>query len=107
MSGLLVAGCGTGAGVSEARKACGFVTQALNIAKQAQSATGATQVRLENNAMATLIRATPFAARATSADGQWNALQTTIGEAQRVPIVDLAPSLKRICQVANSQSPYL
>jgi len=93
--------------VSEARKACGFVGEALKISKQAQAATGAEQTRLANNAMATLIRATPFAARATSADGQWNALQTTIGEAQRVPITDLAPSLRRICQVANSASPYL
>jgi hypothetical protein len=103
----LLAGCGFGAGVSEARQACGYVGHALKLEKLAEGASGAKKIRLENNAMAVLIRATPFAARATTADGQWNALQTTIGEAQRVPISDLASSLRRICKVANSSSPYL
>jgi hypothetical protein len=107
VSATMLTGCGFGAGVTDARQACGYVNHALKLEKLALGATGAAKVRLESNAMATLIRATPFAARATSADGQWNALQTTIGEAQRVPISDLAPSLRRICKVANSASPYL
>ena len=107
LSGSLLAGCGTGGGVAEARHACQYVTKALKQAQAAQDLSGSSQVALENQAVATLLRATPYAARATTADGQWNGLQTTIGEAQRVPISDLAPSLRRICQVANSASPYL
>ncbi|MHB8827042.1 MAG: hypothetical protein ACYC5Z_05190 [Acidimicrobiales bacterium] len=62
---------------------------------------------LAARAMATLLAATPEAAAATSADGSWNPLMTTIGEAQRVPIRDLVPSLTRLCAVANSAQPYL
>ena len=67
----------------------------------------ATQNALAARAMATLLAATPEAAAATSADGSWNPLMTTIGEAQRVPIRDLVASLTRLCQVANSSQPYL
>ena len=57
--------------------------------------------------MSALLKATPSAAAATSIDGSWNALMTTISEAQRVPLENLVPSLTRLCQVANSDSPYL
>jgi hypothetical protein len=107
LAGTLLAGCGTSAGVAEARHACSYVAQALKLEQRAKSLSGSAQAQMQSDAMATLIRGNSYAARATSADGQWNALQTTIGEAQRVPISDLAPSLRRICQVANSASPYL
>jgi len=57
--------------------------------------------------MSTLLRATPAAAAATSLDGSWNPLMTTINEAERVPLKNLIPSLTRLCQVANSSTPYL
>ena len=57
--------------------------------------------------MSELIRATQSAADATSIDGSWNALMTTINEAERVPLTNLIPSLTRLCRVANSSTPYL
>ena len=57
--------------------------------------------------MSELLKATPAAAAATSADGSWNALMTTINEAERVPLAQLVPALTRLCQVANSATPYL
>ena len=57
--------------------------------------------------MSELLKATPAAAQATSLDGSWNPLMTTINEAERVPISDLVASLTRLCSVADSQTPYL
>ena len=67
----------------------------------------ATHQRLEGEALAELLRATPAAAAATSSDGSWNALMTTINEAERVPISNLVASLTRLCRVADSSTPYL
>jgi uncharacterized protein YqgV (UPF0045/DUF77 family) len=53
------------------------------------------------------LKATPSAAAATSIDGTWNPLMTTINEAERVPIKDLVASLTRLCRVADSPTPYL
>jgi hypothetical protein len=57
--------------------------------------------------MSDLLKATPSAAAATSIDGSWNALMTTINEAERVPLNNLVPSLTRLCKVADSSTPYL
>jgi len=57
--------------------------------------------------MSELLKATPSAAAATSIDGSWNALMTTINEAERVPLNNLVPSLTRLCRVADSATPYL
>ncbi len=57
--------------------------------------------------MSELLKATPAAADATSIDGSWNALMTTINESERVPLQNLVPSLTRLCKVADSSTPYL
>ncbi len=57
--------------------------------------------------MSELLKATPAAADATSIDGGWNALMTTINESERVPLKNLVPSLTRLCKVADSSTPYL
>jgi hypothetical protein len=57
--------------------------------------------------MGELLKGSSAAAAATSSDGSWNALMTTIAEAERVPLQDLVPALRRLCQVADSSSPYL
>ncbi len=62
---------------------------------------------LQNNALSELLKATPSAAAATSIDGSWNPLMTTINEAERVPIANLVASLTRLCRVADSSAPYL
>jgi hypothetical protein len=101
--------CGVGAGVSQARAACTYVTKALKLQHEsvAKGVTAAQRASLETQALNLLLRAQGDAAAATSADGSWNPLQTTIEEANRVPLQFEVPALTRICQVANSSSPYL
>jgi hypothetical protein len=82
---------------------------ALSLEKQSEVSglpTGQ-QSRLQAKAMRDLLRATQPAANATSIDGSWNPLMTTINEAERVPLVDLVPALTRLCRVADSTTPYL
>jgi hypothetical protein len=67
----------------------------------------AQQTTLEGRAMSELLKATPKAADATSIDGSWNALMTTINESERVPLKSLVAPLNRLCKVADSSSPYL
>jgi hypothetical protein len=106
---VTLSSCGTGGAVTDAKRACVYVDRALNLENQSAvpSISASARLKLENRAIAELVRATPYAARATSIDGSWNPLMTTIGEAQRVPIVQLAASLTRLCKVANSSTPYL
>jgi hypothetical protein len=106
---VALAGCGTGGAVAQARASCVHVTRALALHHQAQHAGLATPAgtRLENRALAELLRGTPAAAAATSIDGSWNPLMTTINEAERVPLANLVPALRRLCQVAQSSTPYL
>lgn len=108
-SGVLLSACGTGSAVADARTSCGFVAQALHLQtrSEARGISPARRQQLQAQAMSELLKGTSSAAAATSNDGSWNALVTTIGEAQRVPLHDLVPALRRLCQVANSSSPYL
>ncbi|MGA2432703.1 MAG: hypothetical protein ABSG09_04505 [Acidimicrobiales bacterium] len=109
IAGALLSSCGVGGAVIEARTSCRYVHKALLI--QAQSNEPGLSVSrratLRANALAELLKGTQSAANATSMDGSWNALQTTINEAERVPLSDVVASLARICQVADSTSPYL
>jgi hypothetical protein len=108
-SALLLSSCGTGGAVADARSSCRDVARAL-ATQQRSRAPGlspARRIDLENLALAQLLKATPAAAAATSIDGSWNALMTTINEAERVPLANLVPALTRLCAVANSSTPYL
>ena len=109
LASLALSACGTGGAVAEARAACTHVHVALRL--QAQSAqpgiSSTRQTQLQDNAMSALLKATPAAAAATSSDGSWNPLMTTINEAERVPLSNLVASLTRLCQVADSSTPYL
>ena len=95
--------------MAHARAACVKVDAALALYARSErpGIDAATKNSLAARAMASLLAATPEAAAATSADGSWNPLMTTIGEAQRVPISNLVPALTRLCAVANSSQPYL
>lgn len=108
-AGAGLAGCGTGAAVTQARTSCVYVARALTLEHRstAPGLTATQRTALENRALAELLRATAPAAAATSIDGSWNALMTTINEAERVPLANLEPALRRLCQVANSSTPYL
>jgi hypothetical protein len=80
---------------------------ALQAKSEVPGITAASRATLQGKAMNELLKATPMAAAATSADGSWNALMTTINESERVPLQNLVPSLTRLCKVADSSSPYL
>jgi hypothetical protein len=80
---------------------------AIQTQSEASGLSASQRVRLQGRAMSELLKATPAAADATSLDGSWNALMTTINESERVPLKNLVPSLTRLCKVADSTSPYL
>lgn len=109
VAGALLSACGTGAAVADARKSCVDVKAALALHQRSvQPGLSAGQVSTLNaKAVSELLKATPFAAAATSIDGSWNPLMTTINEAERVPVSDLVASLTRLCKVADSSTPYL
>jgi len=109
VAGLVLSSCGTGGAVAEARASCVFVGRALHLQAQSEAPglTSSQRATLQANAMSELLKGTQAAANATSIDGSWNPLQTTISEAERVPLHDLVPALTRLCKVANSSSPYL
>jgi predicted small secreted protein len=109
ISSALLASCGTGGATSDVRHSCVYVKRALAIESQSEQPglSSSRRHELESNALSELLKATPSAAAATSIDGSWNPLMTTINEAERVPIPDLEASLTRLCRVADSQTPYL
>jgi hypothetical protein len=109
VASALLSACGSGGAVADARKSCVDVKAALVIQKESEQPglSAAQQNALASNAMSELLKATPSAAAATSIDGSWNPLMTTINEAERVPVKDLVASLTRLCKVADSSTPYL
>jgi hypothetical protein len=109
VASVVLSSCGTSGAVTDARASCVLVKRAIVIQTQSEAPTLSVHRRavLEGRAMSELLKATPSAADATSLDGSWNALMTTINESERVPLKDLVPSLTRLCKVADSSSPYL
>jgi hypothetical protein len=89
--------------------ACRFIATAITLQHRSDQSglSASTVAQLRNQALSELLHATPLAAAATSADGSWNPLQTTLEEANRVPLQFEIPALTRLCQVANSATPYL
>ncbi len=100
--------CGTGGATTDARQACRSVHHSLVVyaSSRAPGLRGPQRRALEGRALQILLRATPSAAAATSLDGSWNPLVTTINEAERVPMTYLVPALTRLCQIADSSTPY-
>ena len=109
IAGVLLSSCGVGGAVTDARESCRYVHKALQIQKESTEPglSAHKRLTLQANALAELLRGTQAAADATSMDGSWNALQTTINEAERVPLSDVVAPLTRLCQVADSTTPYL
>jgi len=109
VAGLTLSACGSGAAVANARLACKQVAVALATQKKSEvPGLSTAQVdNLQSLALAQLQKASSFAATATTSDGSWNTLQTAINESNRVPLKYLTASLTRLCQVANSDTPYL
>jgi hypothetical protein len=109
VASVAISSCGTGGAVADARTSCKSVDRAIALQQQSDASgiSASRRTTLRQDAMSALLKATPSAAAATSIDGSWNALMTTISEAERVPMENLIPSLTRLCKVANSTSPYL
>lgn len=109
LASVALASCGTSGAVSDARHSCVDVKRALATQRQSEEVglTPARRTTLEARALSQLLKATPSAAAATSIDGSWNPLMTTINEAERVPLANLVTSLTRLCKVADSSTPYL
>ena len=109
LAGVVLSSCGTNGAVVDARAACVLVKRAITIQTRSDAPTlsATRRATLEGRAMSELLKATPKAADATSIDGSWNALMTTINESERVPLKNLVPSLTRLCKVADSSTPYL
>ena len=109
LASVVLSSCGTYGAVADARASCVLVKRAITIQSQSEAPnlTSTRRDSLEGRAMSELLKATPKAADATSIDGSWNALMTTINESERVPLKNLVPSLTRLCKVADSSTPYL
>ena len=109
LASALLASCGGGGAVADVRHSCVDVKRALATEKQSEQPglSSARRSALRRNALSELLKATPAAAAATSIDGSWNPLMTTINEAERVPIPHLVDSLTRLCRIADSSNPYL
>src|SRR5579875_2752763 len=80
---LTLAGCGQD-GVSLARQACAHVDASFRLYREAQDSTGTQASNDLQKANNQLEAAEPLAAQATSDNGQWNALMTTLQEIGRV-----------------------
>lgn len=111
LSAVVLSGCllGDGGALGHIRTSCHYVDRALRDMHRAQ-ALGVTSLagqRLLDEAGSELTAAMGPAAAGVSADGSWNALMTTLSEANRVPETNLIPALTRICGIAESNSPYL
>jgi hypothetical protein len=106
---VLLASCGNASATSDVRDSCVYVKHALTIESQSQQPGLTSQRRdqLQSRALSELLKGTPSAAAATSIDGSWGPLMTTINEAERVPIPDLTAALTRLCRIADSQTPYI
>jgi hypothetical protein len=109
LASVVLSSCGSNGAVADARASCVLVKRALAIqaSSEAPNVSAGRRAALQGQAMSELLKATPKAADATSLDGGWNPLMTTINESERVPLQDLVPSLTRLCKVADSSTPDL
>jgi hypothetical protein len=102
-AGSLLAACG--AVNDNAVAACHQVNRAIATYEHALTLTGGAKKVAISHATAQLDTALGDAASATSQDGSYNALMTTIGEAARVPLKNLVPSLRQQCGAILNPNP--
>ncbi|MDA8359002.1 MAG: hypothetical protein M0Z95_22500 [Actinomycetota bacterium] len=101
---LLVAACGS-SGQALARQACTHVHRAYVLFGEGARATDAARAQADRSqSLAQLEAALPIAARATSADPQWNPLMTTLEESGFNTESHLFPALLAQCALADSQN---
>jgi len=101
---LLAAGCGNN-GQALARQACVHVNESIALYREATRIADSSKAdSLRTKAVEQLELALPLAARATSADPQWNPLMTTLEESGFNTESHLIPALHTQCQLADSQN---
>jgi hypothetical protein len=107
---VLLAGCGND-GLGLARQACTYVDASVKLYTTAQHETDPARASTERaRALRELEIALPLAARANSADGQWNPLMTTLQEIGRNSEAHLVTALRMQCAQAaksNEQAPIM
>jgi hypothetical protein len=82
------------------------VSKSVALFKQAEKAPTQSQANtLAEQAYVQLRDALPLAAKAAAADGQWQALMTTLSETNRVGEQYLITSLQDQCAVTREQTP--
>ncbi len=107
-SALALSSCSSQSALSLAREACGKVHSSIVAYDAAKVTTdAAARARDLKNATNDLTAAEPLAAEATSADGQWNALMTTLNEIGQVDEGHLISALRAQCAVATTPNPVL
>ncbi len=92
-------------GLALARQACDHVDRSIRLYETSQRSTATSSATDAAQAYDQLRLALPLAAQATSADGQWNALMTTISESARVDEGHLLIALQAQCAAAESNQP--
>jgi hypothetical protein len=108
VSAISISACSSQSGTSLAREACAKVHSSVAAYEASKSAPNpATRSRDLRIATNDLTQAEPLAAAATSSDGQWNALMTTLNEFGQVDELHLIPALRAQCAVANSSNPEI
>ena len=105
VSALTLAGCGRD-GLGEARQACGFAQKGIALIHTSQEpgTTPAEADRLLRQARSAFLRGVGHAARATSANGRWNALQTTLQLSRHGSVTNVVPTLTQQCKSILSDS---
>ena len=107
-SALALAACGDQSALALAQQACGKVhASVVSYDAGIQASNPSTKARDLKKAENDLQEAEPLAAQATSADGQWNALMTTLNEIGQVDEKHLIAALQSQCAVANSGQPEI
>ncbi len=102
-AGILLSACGSNA---HAVAACKQVKIAISLYDDAMTKTGPAQKAGIAHAQSQLKRAMRDAGAATSEDGIFNSLQTTISESSRVGMRNVVPSLRAQCDHILDPNPY-
>ena len=102
----LASGCSTQDALGLARQACAHVAKSMRLYDEGTASQTDAAARNDfQEANNQLQDAEPLAAAATSDNGQWNALMTTLQEIGRVDEGHLLVALKAQCAVANTPGP--
>jgi len=100
--GAVLSACSTD-GTALAQQACSHVNRSIKLLDEAEHQSDpAASAAVRQKAYLQLRDALPISAQAAYADGQWQALMTTVAESNRVAESTLVPALQAQCQEADS-----